>query len=299
MSKGTGKRGAWLCFLLIGLSLFVTDHRAEATHTTFAPGDLFMSLTTGQVQWRHPDGTLNRLLIGTIPGTAEGMGFDAGGNLYVTHWCADATCTTGNTVEKFSTTGLSLGSVGSGYNCNPHAIVFDAVGNAHVGQADCTGAILKFELGRTPTAFAAAPENRGSFWIDLAADGCTIFYTSEGSHVKRFNVCTNTQLLDFNAAPLPSGQAQALRVLPNGGVLVANMTGIVRLDASGSVAQTYDVPGEPHLWAGLDLVGDGTFWASNYGSSNLYKFDLVTGVALSSFNTGTPPFTVVGVKVSR
>lgn len=294
------RAAAKLGVLLIGVFIFsLPGYRAEATHTTFAPGDVIVTLSTGQVQWRHPDGTLNRILVGTVAGPAEGIAFDATGNLYITHWCADPTCTTGNTVERFNTGGLSTGTVGSGYNCNPHAIVFAPTGSAYVGQADCTGAILRFDLGKPPVAYTAAAENRGSAWIDLAPDGCTIFYTSWGPNVKRFNVCINTQLANFNIAPLPDFQGYELRILPDGGVLVASTTIIVRLDASGNQVQTYDVPGEPRLWAGLDLVGDGTFWVSNYGSSNAYKFDIATGAVRASFNAGTPSFTVNDIGVKR
>src|SRR2546426_9234217 len=52
---------------------------------TFAPGDVFVSLETGSVQWRSPDGTLHAELVGQVPGAAEGIRFDATGNLYVTH----------------------------------------------------------------------------------------------------------------------------------------------------------------------------------------------------------------------
>ncbi len=303
------------CFglLLTGGLLVFHPTPAGSVGATFAPGDVFVSVTvfapnggiipgnvaTGQVQWRFPDGTLNRVLTSQVPGTAEGMGFDPGGNLYLTHWCVDPTCTAGNTVEKFTTLGVSQGAVGSGYNCNPHAVVFDGGGTAYVGQADCTGAILKFEPGKASIAFAVASENRGSFWVDLAADGCTVFYTSWGPDVKRFDACTGVQLPNFNVAPLPGGEAQDLRVLPDGGVLVASGQVVARLDASGALVQTYSVTGEPVLWGGLDLVGDGTFWAGNFYSSNVYRFDLTTGAVRASFNTGTPPQTVVGVRVLK
>jgi outer membrane protein assembly factor BamB len=274
---------------------------AEAIHMTFAPGDVFVSFEKGPVQWRNPDGTLNAALVSVVQGsTSEGMRFDAAGNLYVTHWCTDPTCTLGNTVEKFNITGMSQGTVGSGYSCNPHALAFDAAGNLYVGQADCTGNILKFSLGQPPTAYAVAAENRGSFWIDLASDGCTIFYTSWGPDVKRFDVCANTQLADFNLSPMPGGATQGLRLLPDGGVLVSSGAVVARLDATGALVQTYDVStGEAQYWVGLDLVGDGTFWAVNYYSSNVYKFDLTTGAVLASFNTGTPTATAVDVRVSR
>ncbi|SRR5712692_1413023 len=287
------KRIAGLALLLLGLSICMPNQNAEAMHSTFAPGDVFVSSLSGQVEWRHPDGTLNQILINVIPGASEGMGFDAAGNLYVTHYCADlSVCLTGNSVEKFSTSGVSLGSFGSGYWCNPYSIVFDGAGRLYVGQADCTGDIREFNaLGVFQTAFHVAPDKRGSAKIDLASDGCTMFYTSEGPNVKRFNVCANQQLPDFNSAPIPSGFTFAQRILPDGGVLVASWTEIVRLDAAGTLIQTYDVPGEEY-WVALDLVGDGTFWAASNGSRNVYKFDLANGTVLASFISGTPATTV-------
>jgi hypothetical protein len=148
-------------------------------------------------------------------------------------------------------------------------------------------------------SYAVAPDALGSFWIDLAPDSCTMFYTSWGPNVKRFNVCTNHQLANFNQLPLPGGIAQDLRVLPDGGVLVSSGEVIARLNAAGAIVQTYQIPGENALWAGVDLVGDGTFWAGNYRSSNVYRFDLATGAVRASFNAGTPPSTVVGIRVKK
>ena len=264
---------------------------------TFAAGDLLLSFEKGTVQWRGPDGTLKAELTGTVPGHTEGIRFDAAGNLYATRWCVDAGCTTGNTVEKFNVHGVSEGSVGSGYNCNPGSITFDAAGNMYVGQADCSGQILKIAAGRPSVAYQVAAERRGSLWVDLASDGCTIFYTSLGPNVKRFDVCTTTQLPDFNLAPLPGGETHALHVLPDGGVLVSTGQVISRLDAAGALVQTYSVSGESQYWTGVDLVGDGTFWAVNYYASNVYKFDLATGAVLASFNAG-PPVQTVDVRVS-
>jgi hypothetical protein len=268
------------------------------TGEMFAPGDLLISLETGPVQWRHANGTPNRTLVSTVAGTGEGMGFDAAGNLYVNRWCSDPSCTNGNTVEEFNIRGQSLGTFGSGYDCGPHSIVFDATGTAYVGQGGCTGAILKFVPGQPPVALAVASEGSGSFWIDLAADGCTIFYTSWGPNVKRFNACTGAQRPNFNVAPLPGGATQDLRVLPDGGVLVSSGEVVARLNASGVLVQTYSVQ-EPSLWAGLDLVGDGTFWVGNYETSNVYRFDLTTAAVLGSLNAGSPAHTVVGVRVKH
>ncbi len=272
-----------------------------STPRSFAQGDVLVSLRTGEVQWWSRDGALVGVLVNAIPGKAEGMGFDAAGNLYVSHYCADlSVCLTGNAVEKFSPQGISLGAFGSGYNCNPYAFAFDRSGHVFVGQADCTGDIRTFDLsGAFWTAFDVAPDARGSSRIDLASDGCTMFYTSQGPNVRRFDVCSNRQLPNFNAAPIASGYAGSLRILPDGGVLVATANNVARLDSGGRLLQIYDLPGEPDLWIGLDLVGDGTFWASNYGSSDVCRFDQATGALLGCLNTGTPTTTVKDVLVKR
>jgi hypothetical protein len=282
----------------IGVAIAASSPRA-AEPPSLAPGDIVVSFTDGSVQWRQADGALRATLAATVAGGAEGMRFDGAGHLYVSHWCVDGNCAIGNTIEKFDTHGASLGAVGGGYNCNPHALVFDTGGNAYVGQGDCTGHILKFSRGKPPIAFAVAHERRGSLWIDLAPDNCTIFYTSWGPDVLRFNACANTQLPRFNTRPLPGGEAQGLAILPDGGVLVSSGAVVARLNADGAVVMTYTVPKGTTFWAGLDLAGDGTFWAVNYYSSVVHRFDLTTGAIVTSIDTGAPLYTAVDVRVSR
>ena len=77
-----------------------------STPRSFAPGDVLISLRTGEVQWWSRDGALVGVLVNAVPGKAEGMGFDTALNLYVTHHCADNFCLGGNAVERFSTTGV-------------------------------------------------------------------------------------------------------------------------------------------------------------------------------------------------
>lgn len=280
--------------------LLVLAPRAETQSLTPSQGDVYVSLETGLVQWRTSDGTLRAVLVGQVAGPAGGMRFDADGNLYVAHSCAPGGCELGNTVEKFDPNGVSRGAVGSGYSCNPHSVASDAAGSAYVGLAACAERVLKFSGNQTPVAYAVASKDRGLLWIDLAGDGCTLFYTSGGPDMKRFDVCTNSQLPNFNLNPIPGGDTQGLRVLPDGGVLVSSGAVIARLDHAGSLVRVYDVPArEPSRWVGLDLVPDGTFWAVDASSSNVYNFDLATGEVRRRFNTGTPSQTPVGVVVRR
>jgi hypothetical protein len=271
---------------------------------TFAPGDLIVSLETGPVLWLTVDGILRRVLAQTSPGTGEGMALDAARNLYVTRWCIDPFCgaaADGGSVEKYNNLGLPLGKVAATFDCSPHTILFDAAGATYVGQAGCNKSILKFAPGQAvPTEHAVQQDNQGVFWMDLAGDGCTMFYTSFGPNVKRYNVCTMSQLPDFNAASMPGGMAQDLRVLPDGGVLVSSGQVVARLNSAGVLTQTYEVPGEATLWSGLDFADNGTaFWVGNYFTSNLYKFNLATGATLASISIGTPSNSVVGIRVVR
>ena len=294
-------RIAGLALLLVCGSLAASAQSLLPASLGIAPGDIIVSLEPGPVHWYRPDGTLRGRLLSHVPGTGEGMEFDPAGSLYVTRWCTDPSCTnTGNTVERFNSFGMSTGTVGGGYDCSPHAIVFTRDATAYVAQAGCSGDVLRFAAGTAqPVAFDVALDNGGSWWIDIAADGCTVFYTSIGPNVKRYNTCTRQQLPDFNTAPLPGGVTHDVRILPDGGVIVSSGEVVARLNASGALVQTYSVPGEQSLWAGLDLGGDGTFWAANYETSNIYRFDLATGAVRFVFNTLTPPQTAVAVKVKK
>jgi hypothetical protein len=231
------------------------------------------------------------------PGDEQtGGAFDTLGNYFVTDFEE-------NMVTKFDPTGALIGAFGSGYNLFPESILFDASGNAFVGQAgsfvpgDGTHHVLEFNpSGVLLNTFVPAVEGRGTDWIDLAADNCTLFYASEGTHIKRFNVCTNTQLTDFNATPLPGSKAFAHRILlpfqfGAGGLLVADNETVERLDASGNDVQTYTFPGFTNLFA-LNLDPDGTsFWTADSSTGHVFKADIKTGAVLKNWSSaGAPNF---------
>lgn len=295
-----------LAALIAGLSLHLQARQLPALPALPAPiqfsqGDLLVSLEPGPVVWFNSGGTLQRILIPTVTGLGEGLAFDAAWNLHVARWCTDPSCTsTGNAVEKYNTLGLSQGTFAGNFNCSPHTIAFDRTGAVYIGQAGCNRTILKFAPGgTTPIAeYTVAQENQGVFWMDLAPDNCTMFYTSVGPNVKRFDVCQNVQLPDFNAGSLPGAFTHDLRVLPDGGVIVANTNVVTRLNAAGAVVRTYEVP-ENTLFAGLDLVGDGTFWVSNYFTSTMYRFNLDTGAQVGAIATNFPSNSVVAIRVKR
>ena len=281
-----------LAMLVIGLTFVLTGPPA-ALSQTFSNGDVFVAIGSGSVQWRRPNGSLVRTLVAPIAGNTftTGMAFDSAGDLYVTMFDSQ-------TVAVFDNAGDFLQTFGSGYNSSPESIVIDASNNVYVGQADGSHQILKFDSAGTPLQqFTIDTDTRGSDWIDLGSDFCTMYYTSEGANLKRFNVCTGQQLSDFNVGALPGAAAFAHRLLANGETLVADSAQIVRLDNTGAIVKTYTVTNESNFFA-LNLDPDGTsFWSADLTSGDVFKFNISTGNILLQFNAGSGTGTVGGITV--
>jgi hypothetical protein len=242
--------------------------------------DVFVSVGGGQVQRRTPTGSLSATLDTGLGGYTTGSGLGFGGNLYVTDFGAQ-------NVSVFDLSNNLLGTFGSSYDfSDPESIVFDGGAEADVGLADGAGLILQFNpTGDLIGGSSLATEDRGTDWLAVAPDGCTLYYTSEGTTVKRYNVCTGEQLDDF-VSSLPGTSAYAVVLLPQGGALVADSEAIVRLDSTGSVVQTYDTASDD-LWFSLALDPSGTsFWAGDALSGDVAQFELNTGQVMTSFNTG-------------
>jgi len=261
----------------------ITGGPATASAAVIADGTVMVGTGNGDVTEFTQSGVILGQL-NTMTGSTEesGSAFDSSGNFFVTDF-------EGNQITKFDPSGNLIGPFGSGYNMHPESIAFDASGHVFVGQGDGT-TILEFaSLGNPITSFSPVLDARGTDWIELAADNCTIFYTSEGTLVKRFNVCTSTQLPDFNTAPLPGAAAYAHRILlpfqfGAGGVLVADTDRVVRLDSSGAQVQSYTLPGATFLFA-LNLDPDGTsFWTADLNSGQVYKLDIQSGTILQNWS---------------
>lgn len=255
-------------------------YASNAFAVAFEEGDVFGAVAGGRVAHYDSAGNFIEILDTTRGGFTTGMAFDEAGNLYVTNF-------SDNSVSRFDSDGNLINAqfVTTDAGSAVESIVFDAAGNFYVGQADGTRDILKFDAaGNLLQRFDVATEVRGSDWIDLAADQQTLFYTSEGDLVKRYDVSTDTQLADFS--DLSAGtNAFALRLLDDGGLLVSDSIDIKRLDSAGNITQTYDAAGNDN-WFSLNLDPDGTsFWAGDFGTNDLFKFDIVSGAQLQTIDT--------------
>jgi WD40 repeat protein len=285
-----------IILILINFILIACQpHSSQAQTASFSPGDVFVSVSKNKIQWHSPNGTLYNVLETRMPNfITTGMAFDYVGNLYVAGL-------TSHNIAKFSNNGTLLGTFGGNYSGYPESIIFDSEGNVLIGQATNPGSdvntpVLKFDRnGLHLATYNVAVDELGSDWIELSPDQCILYYTSEGNTIKRYNICTNNQIPDF-VDGLPN-KAFALRLLPDGGLIVANQDTILRLNAVGQILQTYDAPGEDS-WFTLNLdVDDKSFWSAAHRTGNVYKFDIATGNQLLKFNTG-PNTSVYGLAIN-
>lgn len=153
--------------------------------------------------------------------------------------------------------------------------------------------------------FDVAQDVGGSWFVEIASDQKTLFYTSSGTKVKRFDVDANIQLADFATVPSsgPRPGLRSIRLLPpgdgTGGALVANGDNVVRLDGSGNIIHTY-TPTATTRAQDLDKVeitNDGQkFWVSDQYTTDLWKFQL-NGTEELHVESALPPGQLCGFSI--
>jgi hypothetical protein len=277
--------------LVVGLGLgllFAFAPPASAAGVPYVVGDVFAADSNGIIKHFSPTGLLLDTL-NTTSGSAEetGMCFGESGNLRSTNFTA-------NNMTLFDNAGNVLTHPwGSGFSAGPESCVLNAAGDIYVGQANGGQDVLKFApSGASLASYNVAVGPRGSDWIDLAADQCTLYYTSEGPTIRRFDVCTNTQLTNFATNFTSTGSSTvcyAMRIRPNGEVMVACTNRLYRLDALGTVIQTYPLPaGETSFVFAMNLDPDNeTFWTAGFNSGNIYRINIDTGAVITQFAAGS------------
>jgi hypothetical protein len=281
-------------------------------------GDVFVGIGGGQYQvWRQtgtgeggPIYTLVETITdgsGTVSGEnglggtgfTGGCAFDSTSHLYSTNFSNTKVFKFGIPDPHTVTQIIDTNAVAPGGDSE--SIVFDGSGNFLVGNADfhpdedlTKAVVLQYSpAGTLLNTFTVATENRGSDWVELSADGNTLYYTSEGTSIKSFNLSTNTQGPDFFNED-GGGPLYTVRILPPsfgqfaGDFLVANTANVLRLHVSDGVtiAQTYIISGATSLFAlGLDTNGT-SFWIQDAASENVYRVNIATGNVEVSLPTG-------------
>lgn len=269
-----------------------------ARGVAFAVGDVLAGVGSGQIKHFSPTGTLIQTLDNTTSSNEQtGMCFDADGNLYSTNFSAGS-------MSKFDPSGnLLVAQWATAFSSSPESCVFDGT-NIYSGEVNGSNDVRKWNLAGTQLdSYDVPTTNRGSDWIDLAEDGCTLFYTSEGTQVLRYDVCTDTALANF-ASSLSGGACFGLRIRPVGvgdfEVLVACQGQLNRLNSSGTVIDTYPASGfnppASFLFA-MNLDPDGTsFWTGDIFTGDIYRINIATGNQITHF-ASNPNTTMAGITV--
>jgi hypothetical protein len=263
----------------------------------FTIGNVFAGVGNGQIREYTPTGTLVQTL-NTLSGSTYETGMCFDGNTPTSN--LRSTNFTTNNMSRIPQSGAVQYPWGTGFASAPESCVVSVDPNTsqtvvYVGQAGGSGDVLKFDLsGALLDSYNVATGPRGSDWIDLSADKCTLLYTSEGTLIRRYDVCADAQLANF--ATLPSGPCFALRIRANGEVIVACTSNVFRLSPTGTVLQTYPGFSGETLFA-LNLDPNGTsFWTADYFSGRIYRYDITTGLVINSF-TATPLTALAGLAI--
>ena len=273
--------------------LFGSSKPAGADTPIFASGQVFASVGNSAVNvYSQSAGNplVTRLNDGLNEPYTAGSAFDSSGNFYVTDdYSGD--------VSEYAPDGTLDGVFASGLS-NPLSLAFDNQGNLYVGQ-QTTPYIAEFsKTGQfVQNIGPLATELTGDDWIALAPDECTFYYTTEGTDILRYNMCTDQQLPNLNLQSFPSVdpttgfpvEAFKLQILPNGDTLVADSDADILLDPNGNVVQTYTCASLPDCQGSLFAISldpDGnSFWTGDSNSGYVWQVDIASGDVLQTINT--------------
>jgi Bacterial Ig-like domain (group 1) len=261
------------------LPLPVLESPASANGVPLLPGDVLASVGDGQIDNYSPAGTLNDTLNnGTNAEFTTGGCFDTSGDFFVTNFDS-------NSLSEFGPDGNLLNSTWATEPSDPESCTVNALNDVFVGgpgapiiyEFDSSGALINsFNVqGGSGTG--------GTDWVNLEADQCTLLYTGQGSEILSYNVCTQTQNPDF-ATGLPEPCFE-LRVRPNGDVMVACASEVIRFNSAGKQKQTYTIPDAGELFS-MNLDPDNSsFWTGDDTTGEVYHVSIASGSVLSAFSS--------------
>jgi flagellar hook capping protein FlgD len=263
--------------------------------SNFATGDVFVGVAGGKYYRYSNAGVFLEVLTNGLGGYTTGCACNAAGNLYSTDFSSSMIVVFD---KNHPHTVLQTINTAANGGTQVESVVFAGNGDFYAGHAGVDFRLQRYNAaGAFQQAYSPSLEGRGTDWNDLAFDQRTMFYTSEGGRVGRFDVLANAQLADFANV---GGVSYALRLLPPGdgtaGLLVARTALVLRLDGAGAVTQSYDVAGEDE-WFSLNLDPNGTsFWAGSFDTGNFYRFNINSGaIEIGPINPGTGSNTVFGI----
>ena len=261
------------------IALPALDSAASANGVAFQPGDILASVGNGEIDNYSPLGALNDTLNdGTNATFTTGGCFNEPGDFFVTNFNS-------NSLSEFGPDGSLLNSTWATEPSLPESCTVNDQNDVFVGGQGAP-TIYEFDpSGSLINSFnvQGGSGTGGTDWVNLEADQCTLLYTGQGSEILSYNVCTQTQNPDF-ATGLPQPCFQ-LRIRPNGDVMVACASKVIRFNSAGVHEQTYTIPAARQLFS-MNLDPDnGTFWTGDDTTGEVYHVSIASGSVLGAFSS--------------
>jgi PKD repeat protein len=261
----------------------------------FILGDLVAAVGDGMAHRHDAAGNFVNVF-DSRTGSSEtaGMCFDSADNLYLTSFQASR-------ASKFNrSTGQVITNWAVGFSQKPESCVLareDIDGDGepddvlYFGEVDGQELIRKFDThGNLLGTFDPETRDRGVDWIDLAADGRTMYYTTEGDDILRYDIVADVQLPDF----VPDQTVATNRFLPRADSLPENA-----IDADVNSTWLTEVTLATNEWFIVDLIGEtqtikGVFIEGSTSLQAVRNFH----VQVSTTGTDEADFTTVLTEVS-
>jgi hypothetical protein len=256
---------------------------AQGVLPAWQKGDLLVATENVSAQIVSPiDGTLKNRIVSNVPGSsgAAEPRFLPNGELLIASF-------DGREIAHFASNGRVIGTFGPTMQ-RPESILPLADGRVLIGNVDPGRLSILSANGTLLSHAALRTESRGVDFLDVSRDGKTMYYTSEGSSIFRYDLEAGVGLPNYAQVSGGSGGLYKPRLLPDGRLVAASTKYLVVLDANGvtklrmQFRRAEDIISSVHY--GLSLDPDvQKVWSTDLLLGNLVQFDLNTGIAEKYF----------------
>ena len=295
---------------VLGLLVFMLGATSASQAQTLdrKVGEIFVAIGGGQYQVWHFDfsTTPPNTLVDTVTGNGvtgdinAGCAFDSMYHPFTTDVTANEVFK--DMIDDPQTPIETIPVLAKAGGAQPTSVAFDSLGNSYVGVAGGNGLIE--EYGPNGTLVQTLPVNTtklkgGSAWMDLSADGKTIYFTNGTNIVSQFAVSSSriNKFASISGATLfglrvltPAAQNATAGLTGGPGLLLvaavfSGSSSIQLLNGSGKTIMTYSATNESNFRV-ITLDPNGTsFWAGNPTTNNFYRFDFAGGTPKGPFST--------------
>src|SRR3989344_9264919 len=191
-----------LTVVLLPVFMLVAAVTTSQAATIWNVGDVFAGVAGGSYNVYDNSGVFKETITDGLGGFTTGCAFNNDlSKLYTTNFSNTKVVVYDDPSPHAISQTVDTGAINPGGQSE--SVVFAANGDFYVGHPDGDDDIQRYDsAGVYQQSYDVGTENRGSDWMDLAADQKTMFYTSEGRLVKRYDVSgAGAQLADFAVLP--------------------------------------------------------------------------------------------------